>query len=96
MEITVDKLVYESPKMEHGFTVKAYYLKEPNETDALVEIFKDDEPYKRFLYPAYKVWNIAAHWGDIVQSEINNDFRGYDLAGWDGLGSVTRPRPVAD
>ena len=47
--------------------------------------------YRRFLFPAYKIWNIAAHFGDIVTSEIDGNMAGYDLAGWTGF-SVIPPR----
>jgi hypothetical protein len=92
MQITIEKLAYESKAPDRGFTVKAHYLTEPR-GDALVEIFKDGEPYRRFLYPAYKVWNIAAHFSDIVDGEIDGNMSGYDLAGWTGF-SVIQPQPI--
>ena len=89
-------IVIEKPafKLEpyKGFTAEASYLSEPR-GDALVEIFRDGEPYRRFLYPAYKVWNIAAHFPEIVESEIAGNCEGYDLAGWTGF-SVVRPVEV--
>ena len=90
--IVIEKVAFESKQPDRGFTVKAHYLAEPA-GDALVEIFKDGEPYKRFRYPAYKVWNIAAHFSDIVDSEIAGDCQGYDLAGWTGF-SVIHPQPI--
>ena len=88
VEIIVDKPAFKLEPYK-GFTAEATYLKSPA-GDALVEIFRDDKPYRRMLYPAYKVWNIAAHFSDIVDSEIAGDCKGYDLAGWTGF-SVVRP-----
>lgn len=90
-EIKIKQIAFDLPP-DRGFTVKASYLLEPV-GDALVEISRDGEPYRRFLYPAYKVWNIAAHFSDIVNSEIEGNFTGYDLAGWTGF-SVIQPIPV--
>jgi hypothetical protein len=94
MNVIIEKKVFESNSPDRGFTVKAHYLKEPK-GDALVEILRDGEPYRRFLYPAYKVWNIAAHFNDIVDSEIAGNCEGYDLAGWTGF-SVVWPRTVSE
>lgn len=91
-EIIVKKLAFESKQAERGFTVRAYYLSEPR-GDALVEMYRAGEPYRRFLYPAYKVWNIAAHFSDIVTSEIEGNNSGYDLAGWTGF-TVIQPQEV--
>ena len=87
--IVIDKLAFESKEPDRGFTARASYLLEPA-GEALVEIERDGKPYRRFLYPAYKVWNIAAHFSDIVSGEIEGDFSGYDMAGWNGF-DVVRP-----
>lgn len=92
-EITIKKMAFSSKVPDRGFTVTASYLEEPNDGDALIEIFKDGQPYRRFLYPAYKIWNITAHWSEIVSSEIAGNLHGYDLAGWTGF-SVIRPREI--
>ncbi len=99
-DIVIDKEAFSSKEVDRGFTVKAHYLKEPS-GDALVEIFREGEPYRRFLFPAYKIWNIAAHFSDIVTGEIDGNYSGYDLAGWAGfhivpiveLPLITEPRP---
>jgi hypothetical protein len=82
-KIEIEKIAFESPD-NRGFTVKASYLIEPK-GEALIEIFKDGEPLRWFLFPAYKVWNIAAHFDDIVESEIRGDKVGYDMAAWTGF-----------
>jgi hypothetical protein len=92
MNIVIEKLAFESREPDRGFTARASYLTEPR-GEALVEIERDGKPYRRFLYPAYKVWNIAAHFSDIVSGEIEGNFSGYDLAGWDGFG-VVLPEPL--
>lgn len=92
MNLVLDKTAFESSQPDRGFTVKATYLQEPK-GDALVEIMREGKPYRRFLFPAYKIWNIAAHFSDIVGGEIDGNFSGYDLAGWDGF-QVIPPRPV--
>ena len=94
MQIVIDKEAFASKEPDRGFTVKAFYLKQPNDGDALVEIYRDEQPYRRFLFPAYKIWNIAAHFSDIVTGEIDGNFSGYDMAGWDGLGCVVPIRDI--
>jgi hypothetical protein len=81
----IDKIAFESKEPDRGYTVKASYLLAPNAGDALVEIFKDGEPLRQFLFPAYKVWNIAAHFKDIVDGELEQNDSGYRMASWNGL-----------
>ena len=75
---------------DRGYNVKAYYLKdtEIEKGDALIEIRKEDKILKQFIFPAYKIWNIAAHFNDIVDSEIAENIDGYKMAASTGLGSV--------
>jgi hypothetical protein len=91
--IIIEKEAFASKQPDRGFTVRAFYLESPHNGDALIEIYRDGTPYRRFLYPAYKIWNIAAHFTDIVDSEINGDCAGYDLAGWTGF-TVIMPLEV--
>lgn len=94
-EEIVDSLAFESKQPNRGYTVRASYLKEPRKQEALVEIFKDGLPLRRFYFPAYKIWNIAAHFGDIVDGEIEKTDRGYKMAAWDGISNsiVVMPEP---
>jgi len=77
---------------ERGFNIKAYYLKNSEELgikgEALVEVTYNNKVVRRILWPAYKIWNIAAHAHDIVDAELSMDDkeRGYSIAGSDGLG----------
>jgi len=88
MSHEIDKVAFESENPDRGYTVKASYLKPPNAGDALIEIFKDGQRVRQFLFPAYKIWNIAAHFTDIVDSEIAENDSGYRMAAWNGIGPV--------
>jgi len=71
-EIVIDKMAYET-KPERGFVAKAFYLKNPV-GDALIEIWKDGEKFRWFLFPAYKIYNISAHLHDIADQEVSSGF----------------------
>ena len=73
---------------DRGFNVKAWYLENTEESkgDALIEVCYNGKIIKEFVFPAYKIYNIAAHFNDIVDGEINNNDRGYAIAASDGLG----------
>lgn len=69
----VEAVAFEGPKEpDRGYTVRASYLKEPHAGKALIEVLKDRQVVRHFLFPAYKIWNIAAHFKDIVDGEIEN------------------------
>lgn len=91
MKRQIEKLAFEVN--ERGFNAKAWYLKNTEESkgDSLIEVSYNDEIIRKFIYPSYKVWNIAAHFSDIVDGELSKDDkeRGYRIAGSDGLGGVT-------
>ena len=79
---------------ERGFNVKAWYLKNTEESkgDALIEIRYGKKLIREFIFPSYKIWNIAAHFSDIIDGELseNNKEYGYNVAastGLEGLGS---------
>jgi hypothetical protein len=66
-EIVRDKVAFDRTVGAYRFV--ATYLTEPKGdalSDALIEIFKAEELVKSFLWPAYKIWNIAAHAQDII------------------------------
>lgn len=92
-EIVIDKLAFESERPDRGYTCHAWYLKNPP-GDALIEIKKDGALIRDFLFPAYKVWNIAAHFSDIVDGEIAKHDDGYRAAAWNGLTPVEKPQPL--
>lgn len=96
MSYEIDSIVFESKQPERGYTVKASYLKAPHSADALVEIFKDGQPLREFLFPAYKVWNIAAHFRDIVDGEIEQSARGYEAAASNGIEGIVLIAPTLD
>ena len=82
-KIVIDKIAFGGD--EQGFHFKGTYLKEPR-GEALIEILKDGKTVKEFLFPGYKIWNIAAHAKDIVDGLIQNSDEGLYIAGSDGLG----------
>lgn len=90
----IEKLAFESRAPDRGYTVRASYLKAPNGGDALIEIFLEGKPVRSFAFPAYKLWNIAAHFSDIVDGEIANNPNGYLIAASDGLGGYAKITPL--
>lgn len=89
-EPAVDKVAFEGPPGgDRGFTVRASYLIPPNDGDALIEILKDGKLHRRFIFPAYKIYNIAAHFKDIVDGELEQSASGYKMAAWDGISGAT-------
>ncbi len=76
---------------DKGYNVKAWYVKdtETEKGDALIEVRKEEEIIRQFIFPAYKIWNIAAHFKDIVDSEEEKNIEGYKTAASNGLeGSI--------
>lgn len=84
MEYTKEKEEPAFDLTDRGYRVRAFYLTEPK-GDALIEIEKDSKNLRRFFFPAYKIWNIAAHFGDIVDGEIEKSTSGYEMAASTGL-----------
>ena len=74
---------------DRGFNVKAWYLENTAELkgDAVIEVSYDNEIIRQFLFPAYKIYNIAAHFRDIVDGELSktDKERGYKIAASTGL-----------
>lgn len=83
----VDKLAFETHP-DRGYVGKAFYLKN-GQGNALIQIFKEKNLLRQFLFPAYKIWNISAHFRDIVDGEIAESSRGYEMAAWDGIQGAT-------
>lgn len=69
----------------NGYRFKATYLLKPK-GNALIEIFKGRKRVKEFLFPSYKIWNIAAHADDIIEGLERESDYGLRVAGSDGLG----------
>lgn len=68
-EEIVDKVAYDTRATPNrGYAVRASYLKRDGVDlhDARIEIFKGDEVVRTFNYPAYRIYNIVAHFSDIV------------------------------
>jgi hypothetical protein len=86
------KLIYET-KEERGYVARAWDLPD-SKGDALIQITKGDSVVREFLFPAYKVWNIAAHLPDIVDSELAKDCSGYEVAASTGFGGSVAMVPA--
>jgi hypothetical protein len=63
--VTNEKLAFEIT--HKNFTAKAYWGDEP---DARIEVFRDGQPYRTFVYPAYRIFNVAAHFSDMVEETL--------------------------
>lgn len=73
---------------DRGFNIRAWYLVNTEESkgDALVEVSRDNKIVRQFIFPAYKVYNLAAHFHDIIDGELSKDKeRGYRIASSTGL-----------
>lgn len=82
------RIIFEGPKdTDRGYTIRASET-EPVSQDYLVEIMKEREIVRSFLFPAYKVYNLLAHFSDIVDSEIEKNSHGYNLAASNGFGGM--------
>lgn len=78
---------------ERGYRIRAYW---GEASDAKVTIHKGDELFKEFEYPAYKIFNLAAHFSDIVDGIIADDVNsGFAVAGSTGLGGCVMPQEVS-
>lgn len=85
----IDKVAFEGPNTpDRGYTMRVSYLKPPANADALVEVMKNGEKVREFLFPAYKIYNLQAHFSEIVDSEIEKNDNGYRQAAWTGIGPV--------
>ena len=82
-KIVKDKIAFEHD--HEGYHFRATHLHEPK-GEALVEIEKDGDMVKSFLWPSYKIWNIAAHADDIVAGLEEDSDDGLYAAGSTGLG----------
>ena len=78
---------------DRGFNVKAWWPTD-NSGDALIKIWQDDKLLREFTFPAYKVFNIAAHFKDIVDGELEKNADGYMMAASDGLGGYAAIKPA--
>ena len=83
----MDTIIRENVAFEgekRGYFFRATYLKIPK-GDALIEISKDGRIVREFLFPAYKIWNIAAHTDDIIDGLENDNDSGLAIAASTGL-----------
>jgi len=89
-EIIREKVAFEGEK--RGYKFIATYLTQPS-GQAMIEITKNGLMVRDFLFPSYKVWNIAAHADDIIDGLERGNDKGLFIAGSDGLGgNLYEPR----
>lgn len=92
--VRIDKVAFEGPQETYkGFTIRATYLHEPK-GDALVEIMREGALHREFLYPAYKIYNLQAHFDEIVDGELDGHDGGYRAANWNGITPSGRSQPL--
>ena len=80
-----------------GFQAQCWYLSDTEESkgDAYIEVKRSGNMLRAFIYPAYKVFNIAAHFEDIIDGELSKDkASGYAVAGSTGLGGTIMPQEI--
>lgn len=87
-----EKLAFE--QKDRNFKIKVWYLEEPNDGNALVQLFYGRKMIRKMLYPGYKIWNLSAHFSDIVDGELENSDRGYQIAGATGFGGTIMPTKI--
>ena len=56
--------------LDRGYRIRAYWGKS---SDAKITIHKGKELYKKFEYPSYKIFNLAAHFADIVDGIVEEN-----------------------
>lgn len=67
----VESVAYDTSEMPYrGFAVRASYLKD---RDALIEIFRRGSLWRSYLYPAYRIYNIGAHFMEMVDATIRHE-----------------------
>jgi hypothetical protein len=60
---------HEAFKIEHkGFIATACLNDDPMVQDANIVVTRDGVLFGEFKYPAYRIWNIYAHWQDEVET----------------------------
>lgn len=89
--IVRDKIAFEGDA--GGFHFVATYLTEPK-GEALVEISRAGELIKSILWPAYKIWNVAAHADDIAR-DLERGLREAGSTGFGGNVYASDPTPPA-
>jgi len=84
-----DKLEWERKEPLDGYNIHCWRLKTNPHSDVFIEVTKDGNIIREFFYPAYKQYNLQAHFEDIVAGEKQNSISGYQAASWNGIsGSV--------
>ena len=56
-----------------NFHIRASYLKAPKDSKAFIEIFRRGSPWRHQYYPAYRIYNLVAHFSEWVDAELHNE-----------------------
>ena len=51
----------------HGFQLRAFFT---DGLEARIEITRDGVPFRKGTYPAYRIWNLSAHWHAMVDEYL--------------------------
>jgi hypothetical protein len=79
-------------RVEHkGFIADGFW---GEGADGRVVVTKDGQKIFEFTYPAYKIFNIAAHWTDIIDGELAGTGEGWLKAGWAGFDAFVLPKEI--
>jgi hypothetical protein len=85
---------------DRDFNIKVWYLEDTIDSkgDALVEIRYSNNLIREGLFPSYKIYNLAAHFSDIVDGELSKDDkdRGYEIAASTGFGGSVGIIPIVE
>lgn len=80
-----DKLEWKRENDLDGYNINCWGLKTNPNGNVFVEITLHGNIIREFLFPAYKQYNLQAHFEDIVNGEKNDSTSGYDIASSCGI-----------
>lgn len=71
-ERVIESVAYDtSGRPYRSFSVRASYVKDSQ--NAWIEVTRDGQVIRGFEYPAYRIWNIAAHFSEYVDDLLTDD-----------------------
>lgn len=66
----IRQLAFEVTWLE--FKMRAYYDDVIGQ-DAIVHVTRNGVPFNTYKYPAYRIWNLAAHFTDAVERHLRDE-----------------------
>jgi ketosteroid isomerase-like protein len=74
-ERVIESVAYDTAERPYrGCSVRASYLKDSQH--AWIEITRDGKVIRGYEYPAYRIYNIAAHFNEYVDDLLSDDPQG--------------------